>query len=62
MVLGPEMKNMNSFKAAQRAIKYEAERQMDILDAGKEVMQETRRWDDNNGESYAMRSKENAQG
>ena len=56
-----EMKNMNSFKAIQRAIKYEAERQMDILDAGKEVMQETRRWDDNNGESYAMRSKENAQ-
>ena len=42
-----EMKNMNSFKAIQRAIKYEAERQMDILDAGKEVMQETRRWDDN---------------
>ena len=40
------MKNMNSFKAIQRAIKYEAERQMDILDAGKEVMQETRRWDD----------------
>lgn len=56
-----EMKNMNSFKAIQRAIKYEAERQMDILDAGKEVMQETRRWDDNKGESYAMRSKENAQ-
>ena len=55
------MKNMNSFKAIQRAIKYEAERQMDILDAGKEVMQETRRWDDNKGESYAMRSKENAQ-
>ena len=56
-----EMKNMNSFKAIQRAIKYEAERQMDILDAGKEVMQETRRWDDNKGASFAMRSKENAQ-
>lgn len=56
-----EMKNLNSFKAIANAIKGETERQMDLLDAGKAVIQETRRWDDNKGESYAMRSKEDAQ-
>lgn len=56
-----EMKNMNSFKAIARAIQFEAQRQIDIIEDGGEVKQETRRWDDNAGESYAMRSKEDAQ-
>lgn len=56
-----EMKNMNSFKAIARAIEYEAQRQIDIIEEGGKVIQETRRWDDTNGESYAMRSKEDAQ-
>ena len=56
-----EMKNLNSFKAISRAIAGEAERQIDLLESGEKVIQETRRWDDNKGESYAMRSKEDAQ-
>lgn len=56
-----EMKNMNSFRAIKRAVENERERQIDLLEAGAEVIQETRRWDDNKGESYAMRSKEDAQ-
>jgi aspartyl-tRNA(Asn)/glutamyl-tRNA(Gln) amidotransferase subunit B len=56
-----EMKNLNSFKAIARAIENERERQMDLLEEGKEVIQETRRWDDTKGYSYAMRSKEDAQ-
>ena len=56
-----EMKNMNSFKAIVRAIHYEAERQIGLLEHGGEVLQETRRWDDNAGASFAMRSKEDAQ-
>lgn len=56
-----EMKNLNSFKAIRRAIEGETERQIDIIESGEKVVQETRRWDDNNGESYAMRSKEDAQ-
>lgn len=56
-----EMKNLNSFKAIARAIAGETERQIDILEAGGKVVQETRRWDDNQGESYAMRGKEDAQ-
>lgn len=56
-----EMKNLNSFKAIARAIEGETERQIDLLEAGEKVVQETRRWDDNKGESYAMRSKEDAQ-
>ncbi|MCL2547381.1 MAG: Asp-tRNA(Asn)/Glu-tRNA(Gln) amidotransferase subunit GatB [Oscillospiraceae bacterium] len=56
-----EMKNLNSFKAIARAIEYESERQIDILESGGQLMQQTRRWDDDRGESYAMRSKENAQ-
>ncbi|MDR0221781.1 MAG: Asp-tRNA(Asn)/Glu-tRNA(Gln) amidotransferase subunit GatB [Lachnospiraceae bacterium] len=55
-----ETKNMNSFKAIARAIEYETERQAEILDKGGAIMQETRRWDDDHGESYGMRSKENA--
>lgn len=56
-----EMKNLNSFRAIARAIENETERQIDLLEAGKEVIQETRRWDDNKEYSYAMRSKEDAQ-
>lgn len=56
-----EMKNMNSFKAIYKAINYEAQRQIDILEHGGVVTQETRRWDDNKDASFAMRSKENAQ-
>lgn len=56
-----EMKNLNSFKAIRHAIESETERQIDIIEAGGKVVQETRRFDDNTGESYAMRSKEDAQ-
>ena len=56
-----EMKNLNSFKAIARAIENERERQIDLIEAGKEVVQETRRWDDTKEYSYAMRSKEDAQ-
>ncbi len=56
-----EMKNLNSFKAIRRAIEGETQRQIDIIESGEKVIQETRRWDDNEGESYAMRSKEDAQ-
>lgn len=56
-----EMKNLNSFKAISRAIAGEAERQIDLIESGAAVVQETRRWDDAKGESYAMRSKEDAQ-
>ena len=56
-----EMKNLNSFKAIARAIEGESERQIDLIESGEKVIQETRRWDDNKGESYAMRSKEDAQ-
>ena len=56
-----EMKNLNSFKAIARAIEGERERQIELLEEGKAVVQETRRWDDNKESSYAMRSKEDAQ-
>jgi len=56
-----EMKNLNSFKAIARAIEGERNRQIELLEEGKQVIQETRRWDDNKEYSYAMRSKEDAQ-
>ncbi|MCL2044726.1 MAG: Asp-tRNA(Asn)/Glu-tRNA(Gln) amidotransferase subunit GatB [Treponema sp.] len=56
-----ETKNMNSFKAITRAIAYETERQIELLEDGEQVIQETRRWDDDKGTSTGMRSKENAQ-
>ncbi len=56
-----EMKNINSFKAITHAIEGERERQIELLESGKEVVQETRRWDDAKEYSYAMRSKEDAQ-
>lgn len=56
-----EMKNLSSFKAIVRAIRYEAGRQIELLEEGKRVVQETRRWDENKDATFAMRSKENAQ-
>ena len=56
-----EMKNINSFKAIARAIEGERERQIELIEMGKSVVQETRRWDDNKESSFAMRSKEDAQ-
>ena len=58
---GTEMKNLNSFHAIARAIEGERNRQIDLLESGQAVVQETRRWDDAKGVSYAMRSKEDAQ-
>lgn len=55
-----EMKNLNSFKAIARAIEGERERQIDLLESGQPVIQETRRWDDSKQTSRAMRSKEDA--
>ena len=56
-----EMKNLNSFRAISHAIEGERKRQIDLLESGEKVIQETRRWDDNKEISYAMRSKEDAQ-
>lgn len=56
-----EMKNMSSFKAIARAIAGERARQIERLEDGLPVIQETRRWDDNKEASFAMRSKEDAQ-
>ncbi|MDR1550319.1 MAG: Asp-tRNA(Asn)/Glu-tRNA(Gln) amidotransferase subunit GatB [Hungatella sp.] len=55
-----EMKNLNSFKAIARAIEGERKRQIELIEEGKQIVQETRRWDDNKESSYAMRSKEDA--
>lgn len=55
-----EMKNMNSFKAISRAIAAESRRQIELIEEGKSVRQETRRWDENKDASFAMRSKEDA--
>lgn len=55
-----EMKNLNSLRAVQRSAVAEAERQEALLLAGKAIVQETRRWDDNKGESFSMRIKEEA--
>ena len=56
-----EMKNLNSFKAIARSIEYEARRQIELIEEGRRVVQETRRWDENKDATFAMRSKENAQ-
>mgnify|MGYP004673594201 FL=1 len=56
-----EMKNLNSFRAITRAIEGERARQIELIEQGGRVIQETRRWDDNKECSYAMRSKEDAQ-
>ena len=56
-----EMKNLNSFKAIAHAIEGERARQIELIEEGKAVIQETRRWDDNKESSHSMRSKEDAQ-
>lgn len=55
-----EIKNVNSFSALQRAIEYEIDRQIEIVEEGGEVVQETRLWDDNSRETKSMRGKEDA--
>lgn len=56
-----EMKNMNSFKSISRAIEYEIQRQIEVLEEGRTVEQETLRWDDVSGRTFSMRNKEDAQ-
>ena len=56
-----EMKNMNSFRSIVRAIEYEANRQIDVVEAGGKISQETLRWDEVSGKTFSMREKENAQ-
>ena len=56
-----EMKNMNSFRSITRAIEYEIERQIAVLEAGEKVEQETLRWDEVSGKTFSMRDKEDAQ-
>ena len=55
-----EVKNLNSFKVVEKAIRYEIERQSSLLDEGESVKQETRGWDDVNQETYSQRSKESS--
>ena len=55
-----EMKNLGSFKAIARAIAYESQRQIALLERGERVAQETRRFDEERGETFSMRSKEEA--
>lgn len=55
-----ELKNINSFSAAGRAIAYEVKRHIEVTDDGGEIVQETRRWDDAKGRTYSMRDKEEA--
>lgn len=56
-----EMKNMNSFRSIVRAIEYEANRQIDVIENGGVITQETLRWDDVSGKTFSMRDKEDAQ-
>ncbi len=56
-----EMKNMNSFRSIIRGIEYEIDRQIEVIEAGGKVEQETLRWDDVSGRTFSMRDKEDAQ-
>ena len=56
-----EMKNMNSFRSIARAIEYEVDRQIDVLEEGGKIEQETLRWDEVSGKTFSMRDKEDAQ-
>lgn len=55
-----EIKNLNSFRSVQRAIEYEIERQIDVIEEGGRIIQETRTWDENKGITLSLRSKEEA--
>ena len=56
-----EMKNMNSFRSITRALEYEINRQVEVIDNGGKVDQETLRWDEVSGKTFSMRDKEDAQ-
>jgi len=56
-----ETKNLNSLKAITHAIEYESKRQIEIIESGGKIIQQTRRWDEEQNKSFPMRSKENAQ-
>jgi aspartyl-tRNA(Asn)/glutamyl-tRNA(Gln) amidotransferase subunit B len=55
-----EVKNINSFKAAEKAIEYEAERHAKAIEAGEKIVQETRGWDDATGKTFSQRKKEDS--
>jgi aspartyl-tRNA(Asn)/glutamyl-tRNA(Gln) amidotransferase subunit B len=55
-----EIKNVNSIRSVGRAIEYEAQRQVGMLEAGESIRQETRHWDENDGRTHTLRSKEDA--
>ena len=55
-----EIKNLNSFRSVERVIQYEIDRQVDILESGGKVIQETRTWDESKGRTYSLRSKEDS--
>ncbi|WP_027094525.1 Asp-tRNA(Asn)/Glu-tRNA(Gln) amidotransferase subunit GatB [Cohnella thermotolerans] len=55
-----ELKNMNSFRGVQRGLEYEQLRQAEVLESGGRIVQETRRWDEAQGKTFSMRSKEDA--
>ena len=56
-----EMKNMNSFRSITRAIEYEVDRQIEVIENGGKVVQESLRWDDVSGKTFSMRDKEDAE-
>ena len=60
MVTNTEIKNINSFRGVERAIEYEALRQAELLEEGGKIIQETRTWDEKEGITKSMRSKEEA--
>ena len=55
-----EIKNLNSIRSLGRAVEYEASRQIDLLEAGEKIVQETRHWNEDDGRTHSMRSKEEA--